>query len=90
MNYYGDVYLSISPGIASYFQFNSKGLNIKFGDESKLELLDTKHFYPHIPCATITTGMHNDYHKSTDDFEYINCEGIARIHEFTLKVLKEL
>jgi aminopeptidase-like protein len=90
MNEQNDVYLSITPSIENYFHTNSKELNIKIGDESKLEVLDTKYFYPRIPCVTLTTGMHNDYHKSTDDVEYINCEGIARIHEFTLTVLKQL
>jgi Zn-dependent M28 family amino/carboxypeptidase len=90
MNDYGDVYLSITPGIENNFQPNSKELNIKFGDEKKLEVLDTKHFHPKIPCVTITTGMHNDYHKTTDDSEYINCQGITLIHAFTIHVLKSL
>lgn len=87
MNEQNEVYVSATPLIQQYFQ--TKEINIKFGDESKLEVLDTKYFYPRIPCVTLTTGMHNDYHKSTDDVEYINCEGIARIHEFTLTVLKQ-
>ncbi len=88
MNEQQDVYVSSSPGLEHYLQSNL--FNLKVGSESKLELLDTKHFYPHIPCVTITTGMHNDYHKTTDDSEYINCHGIMLIHTFTIQVLKSL
>lgn len=62
------------------FQFK---LNIT--EEEKLALLDTKHFFAAgIPCINLTTGMHNDYHKSSDDAKYVNYEALNDIRRFIL------
>lgn len=34
-----------------------------------------------VPSITISTGMHLDYHKFTDDVEYINWNGMERIYQ---------
>jgi Zn-dependent M28 family amino/carboxypeptidase len=63
-------------------QFKFK-LNIT--EEEKLSLLDTKHFFEAgIPCINFTTGMHNDYHKSSDDAKYVNYEALNDIRTFVL------
>jgi len=62
------------------FQFK---LNIT--EEEKLTLLDTKRFYEAgIPCINFTTGIHNDYHKSSDDAKYVNYEALNDIRKFIL------
>lgn len=88
MNELNEAYVSSSQSMQHYM--DTKEFILYLGRESKLEVLDTKHFYPKIPCLTFTTGMHNDYHKSTDDSEYINCRGIALIHSFTMNMLQQL
>ena len=53
---------------------------IDFTGTKKIELLDTKHFLKNrIPCISISTGQHNDYHKTSDKTEYINFEGLEAI-----------
>jgi len=50
-----------------------------------LALLDTKHFFEAgIPCINFTTGIHNDYHKSSDDAKYVNYEALNYIRRFIL------
>lgn len=66
------------------FQFK---LNIT--EEEKLALLDTKHFFEAgIPCINFTTGMHNDYHKSSDDAKYVNYAALNDIRSFILFLLE--
>ena len=49
-------------------------------DNKKIQLLDTKHFVAKgIPAISFSTGMHEDYHKVTDDVKYLNLEGMAQI-----------
>ncbi|KAF2515114.1 M28 family peptidase [Flavobacterium salilacus subsp. salilacus] len=35
-----------------------------------------------IPAATLSTGIHDDYHKATDDAAKINFEGIVKIKKY--------
>ena len=61
---------------------------LNIADEEKLNVLDTKTFLEAgIPCINFTTGMHNDYHKSSDDAKYINFEGLNEIRKFILYFL---
>lgn len=89
LNEKGDLYVSASREINHLFQIDVEGINQIRGTEEKLMLLDTQHFYPKTPCVTITTGMHNDYHKITDDLEYINCSGIEILHTWTLEMINK-
>ncbi len=43
-----------------------------------------------IPVLFFFTGMHEDYHKHTDDADKINYNGMARIASFALKVLHQV
>ncbi|MBI5219649.1 MAG: M28 family peptidase [Bacteroidia bacterium] len=55
------------------------GLNIKT-DKEIVNGSDQMPFYKNkIPCLFITTGIHDDYHKITDDPEKINFEGLLQI-----------
>lgn len=52
-------------------------LNLSQTDNKRLYQLDCKHFVSSgIPTATFTTGIHADYHKISDDEQYINYNGI--------------
>ena len=51
--------------------------NIIISDTKRVLQLDTRHFVARgIPSATFTTGMHLDYHKTSDDEQYINYAGM--------------
>jgi hypothetical protein len=64
-----------------YFQYRWEGAE-------KLETLDTKQYYKSkIKCLSVTTGLHNDYHKTTDDTEYINYSGMFAIEKYVLQLL---
>ncbi len=53
--------------------------------------LDSKIFSENkIPTINFTTGLHDDYHKSSDDFEKINVNGIIAISEFIFNFLKNI
>ena len=57
----------------------------------KLLFLDTKYFYEAgIPCMSFTTGIHNDYHATTDDAQYISYDGMVKINAFIKAVLRQL
>lgn len=60
----------------------SKRENVKWISSTKerLNILDSKWFSEKgVPSLTISTGNHLDYHRSTDDVEYINWKGMERI-----------
>jgi Iap family predicted aminopeptidase len=66
----------VSTNHPELFQYTSKDLLFAQLDTTRLALLDTKHWFSQsIPCATITTGMHNDYHKNSDDEVYVMARG---------------
>jgi Zn-dependent M28 family amino/carboxypeptidase len=57
----------------------------------RINLLDTKWLSQKgIPSLTLSTGKHLDYHKISDDIEYINFEGLLLIEDFLLEWLKTL
>lgn len=69
------LFVSCSDTLAGSFESNT--LKAVRTDDTRLQILDTKYFVAkHIPCATFTTGMHNDYHRTTDDAAYINIVGM--------------
>jgi Zn-dependent M28 family amino/carboxypeptidase len=43
-----------------------------------------------IPVLHFHTGMHDDYHRPTDDWEKLNIEGMVKISDLVLEVLKKL
>ncbi len=66
-------------------------LHLKKSTMDRIDLLDSKWYVQRgIPCITLSTGMHLDYHKSTDDAEYINFNGIALTEQFVVDYLKVL
>ena len=62
----------------------TKTKNVKWvkSVKERLTILDSKWFHEiGVPSVTISTGIHLDYHKFTDDSQYINWEGMERIHQ---------
>lgn len=43
-----------------------------------------------IPVLHFFTGLHNDYHRPSDDFEKINLDGMARIEQLIARVVLEV
>ncbi len=47
-------------------------------------------FERHIPVLHLFTGLHNDYHRPTDDFEKINTEGMVWITDIVYRLVDDL
>lgn len=69
----------------------TEDLKIKTADPSVLERLDTKHFLAlNVPTFNFTTGMHLDYHKVSDDAQYINYDGMDKTLDYLIDFLQQL
>ncbi len=69
----------------------SNSLNLVESTSDRINLLDSKWLAQKgIPSITMSTGKHLDYHKITDDIEYINFEGLSLIENFLIEWLKTL
>lgn len=67
---------------------NTDSLNLRFNPDSMLYELDTRAYYMSgIMALSFTTGVHEDYHKTTDDEDKINYRGILRIQRFIERLL---
>lgn len=68
-------------------QFN---LNVKYG-QGGFGSSDHASFYgKNIPVLFFFTGLHDDYHRPTDDWQKINYDGQKTVAEFALQVLRGL
>jgi hypothetical protein len=60
---------------------NSNGVQWTESVKERLSLLDTKWLLESgVPSLTISTGSHLDYHKFSDDAQYINWNGMNSIY----------
>ena len=50
----------------------------------------TSFYYKNIPVLHYFTDTHSDYHRPSDDVEYINNEGIAKVTEHIVRVIEYL
>ena len=50
----------------------------------------TSFYLNDIPVLHLFTGQHEDYHKPSDDAEKLNYEGMQRIENYILSIIKEL
>ncbi len=65
----------------------SKGLNLLYNDEQLL-MSDATIFYKNkVSAFTFTTGITEDYHRSTDESNKINYEGMKTICGFIIEIL---
>lgn len=69
---------------------NDRQLHFRF-DDSNIPHSDVKPFSEkNIPVLSITTGIHNDYHRISDTEEKINYTGIKTISDVILQLLLTL
>lgn len=78
-----------SPEWGKILPEKTKSLNVKF-DSSGIGPSDHTSFYlKDIPVLFFFTGIHEDYHKPTDDVDKINFEGEYRVLQYIENVLKQ-
>lgn len=77
--------------IDTFFQkSNSQELNFRFNDDY-IENSDAWPFIQqNIPAITISTGIHDDYHKVSDTPDKINYDGMLLIFDFTKNLILNL
>lgn len=71
-------------------EIKSPFMQLRFADEQLLASDATPFYEKKLPTLTFTTGVHNDYHRASDDADKINYEGMNRIFAFVLDLLKYL
>ncbi len=68
----------------------SAGLQLR-GDKSALGPSDHTHFYrKKIPSLHFFTGLHEDYHRPSDDADRVNAEGGARVTDVVVAIAEEI
>lgn len=70
---------------------SSEAFSVNFHekDSTRLMELDTRAFLSReIPCLSFTTGLHSDYHKTSDDPETINYNGMVQIYTLLKQILE--
>ena len=78
--------LNMAPSLPS-----SEALKITAMNPDVLERLDTKpYILLGVPTYNFTTGMHVDYHKVSDDIQYINFEGMEKTLTYLMGFLQQL
>jgi len=60
-----------------------KTKDLPLGDHSAFEAYQ-------VPVLFFTTGMHDDYHKTSDNAQYINYSGMNSIREYLINMLRNL
>jgi hypothetical protein len=66
------------------------GLDIDFGWKMKADSDHYPFFVRSIPSLMFHTGLHNEYHRPSDDSHTINAEGIAAVAQVALLTALEL
>lgn len=86
------VYYDCSNHLTAEFDsLKTVTLNVVKSNTDRINTLDTKWLVmQNIPSVTFSTGRHLDYHKTTDDVEHINFDGMAKIKAFLLDWLKTI
>ena len=69
---------------------NTDSLDIQLVKDGTGASDHTSFYYKNIPVLHYFTDTHSDYHRPSDDVEYINNEGIAKITEHIVRVIDYL
>ncbi|MFZ9743854.1 MAG: M28 family peptidase, partial [Chitinophagaceae bacterium] len=78
-----------SPSWSSIFgMLSSRDLTIKFDSTGSGPSDHTSFYRKNIPVLFYFTGLHQDYHKPTDDIEKININGITLVIKNVLDVVR--
>lgn len=81
----------IADSVLKSIDMSPFGFTLNIADEPMLKQLDTKVFYnQQILCLNFTTGMHNDYHATTDDASYINYSGMVAVYNYLCLLIPKL
>ncbi len=67
------------------FGFHLKLSSSGFGSSDQNSFYNAK-----IPVLHVFTGVHKDYHKTSDDAEYINFSGMKTILEYVIKIVDDI
>lgn len=66
------------------------GFNLSMSDDPYLPTDATSFYQIGIPIMSVFTGVHDDYHRPTDDADLLNYEGLKKITDFTRLITQEL
>lgn len=69
---------------------NTDSLNLDLVDDGTGSSDHTSFYYQDIPVLHYFTDTHSDYHRPSDDTEYINAEGEAMALEHLVRVVEQL
>lgn len=69
---------------------NTDSLNLDLVDDGTGSSDHTSFYYKDIPVLHYFTDTHSDYHRPSDDSEYINAEGEAKALEHLVRVVEQL
>ncbi|HTU25008.1 MAG TPA: M20/M25/M40 family metallo-hydrolase [Pirellulales bacterium] len=80
------------PGLRRLFstENDATGLGIDFPWDIKTNSDHYTFYKKQIPALLVHTGLHNDYHRPSDDVEKINSDGIRQIAQTVFHVVDEL
>lgn len=83
--------LSISDNTLEMNSFESISSNLNISEGDNLYNSDLRHFmsFP-FHLMSVTTGIHNDYHRISDTPDKINYSGMQEIFEFMKQVILKL
>lgn len=69
---------------------SAAGFDIEFSWMNRFDSDHAPFFLKSIPVLLFHTGLHEDYHKATDDVEKINFEGMERVSRWVFDITYEL
>ncbi len=76
---------------SSFFTQKMENLNIRTDENDMVQITDAGGFAAaQIPALSFTTGTHDDYHKVSDDAQYINYAGMVQIGNLLESFLKTI
>jgi len=74
--------------VSRYFEELNSSLRILMNYNSKIYSTDCRSFEEHgVKSVSITTGIHSDYHKPSDDADKLNFQGIDIIYKMILEFI---
>jgi len=68
----------------------SYGFDVEFSWMNRSDSDHAPFFWRSIPVLLLHTGLHEDYHKATDDVDKVNLEGMERIARWVFQMSYEL
>ena len=79
-----------SPVFKQVINSTNNNFSLKIIDDGIGPSDHTSFYNKGIPVLFFNSGSHQDYHKSSDDFELINFSGIREISEYVINIIHEL